>query len=30
LTNFGRNAVERFFTPQQIGDLLSLTQSLSA
>ena len=30
LTNFGRNAVERFFTPQQIGDLLQLTQSLVA
>jgi type I restriction enzyme R subunit len=30
LTNFGRNAVERFFTPQQIGDLLQLTQSLAA
>jgi type I restriction enzyme R subunit len=30
LTNFGRNAVERFFTPQQIGDLLHLTQSLAA
>jgi type I restriction enzyme R subunit len=30
LTNFGRNAVERFFTPQEIGDLLNLTQSLSA
>lgn len=30
LTNFGRNAVERFFTPQQIGDLLNLTQSLAA
>ena len=26
----GRNAVERFFTPQEIGDLLHLTQSLSA
>jgi type I restriction enzyme R subunit len=30
LTNFGRNAVERFFTPQQIGDLLQLTESLAA
>jgi type I restriction enzyme R subunit len=30
LTNFGRNAVERFFTPQEIGDLLYLTQSLAA
>jgi type I restriction enzyme R subunit len=30
LTNFGRNAVERYFTPQQIGDLLQLTQSLAA
>ena len=30
LTNFGRNAVERFFTPEEIGDLLHLTQSLAA
>lgn len=30
LTNFGRNAVERFFTPQEISDLLGLTQSLAA
>ena len=30
LTNFGRNAVERFFTPQEIGDLLQLTDSLAA
>jgi type I restriction enzyme R subunit len=30
LTNFGRNAVERFFTPQEIGDLLHLTESLAA
>jgi type I restriction enzyme R subunit len=30
LTNFGRNAVERFFTPQEIGDLLHLTDSLAA
>jgi type I restriction enzyme R subunit len=30
LTNFGRNAVERYFTPQQIGNLLQLTQSLAA
>jgi len=30
LTNFGRNAVERFFTPQEIGDILHLTQSLAA
>jgi type I restriction enzyme R subunit len=30
LTNFGRNAVERFFTPQEIRDLLHLTQSLAA
>ena len=30
LTNFGRNAVERFITPQEIGDLLQLTQSLAA
>jgi type I restriction enzyme R subunit len=30
LTNFGRNAVERFFTPLEIGDLLHLTESLAA
>lgn len=30
LTNFGRNAAERFFTPQEIHDLLNLTQSLAA
>jgi hypothetical protein len=30
LTSFGRNAVERFFTPLEIGDLLQLTQSLAA
>jgi len=30
LTNFGRNAVDRFFTPQEIGDLLQLTTSLAA
>ena len=30
LTNFGRNAVERFFTPREIGDLLHLTESLAA
>jgi hypothetical protein len=30
LTNFSRNAVERFFTPQEIGDLLQLAQSLAA
>jgi type I restriction enzyme, R subunit len=30
LTNFGRNAVERYFSPPQIGDLLQLTQSLAA
>jgi type I restriction enzyme, R subunit len=30
LTNFGRNAVERFFTPQQIVELLQLTESLAA
>jgi type I restriction enzyme R subunit len=30
LTNFGRNAVERFFTPQEIGELLHLTESLAA
>ena len=30
LTNFGRNAVERFFTPKEIGDLLQLAESLAA
>jgi type I restriction enzyme, R subunit len=30
LTNFGRNAVERFFTPPEIVDLLQLTESLAA
>lgn len=30
LTNFGRNAVERFFTPEEIGDLLQLAESLAA
>jgi type I restriction enzyme R subunit len=30
LTNFGRNAVERFFTPPQIEELLQLTESLAA
>ncbi len=30
LTSFGRNAVERFFTPQEIGDILNLTESLAA
>lgn len=30
LTNFGRNAVERFFTPQEIGAILHLTESLAA
>lgn len=30
LTNFGRNAVERFFTAQEISDLLQLTKRLSA
>jgi type I restriction enzyme R subunit len=30
LTNFGRNAVERFFTPQEIAALLELTSSLAA
>jgi hypothetical protein len=30
LTNFGRNAVERFFTPKDIGELLDLTKSLAA
>lgn len=30
LTSFGRNAVERFFTPKEIGDLLHLTESLAA
>jgi len=30
LTNFGRNAVDRYFTPQEIGDLLQLAESLAA
>jgi type I restriction enzyme, R subunit len=30
LTNFGRNAVDRFFTPQEIQDLLQLTETLAA
>ena len=30
LTVFGRNAVDRFFTPQEISDLLELTESLAA
>lgn len=30
LTNFGRNAVERYFTPQEIGDLLQLASTLAA
>lgn len=30
LTNFGRNAVERFFTSKEINDLLHLTDSLAA
>ena len=30
LTNFGRSAVERFFTPVEVGDLLQLTESLAA
>jgi type I restriction enzyme R subunit len=30
LTNFGRNAVERFFTPQEVGAILHLTESLAA
>lgn len=30
LTSFGRNAVERFFTPNQIHDLVQLTDRLTA
>jgi type I restriction enzyme R subunit len=30
LTSFGRNAVDRFFTPQQVQDILQLTQRLTA
>jgi len=30
LTNFGRNAVERFFTPTQIRDIVALTEHLAA
>ena len=30
LTSFGRNAAERFFNPQEIGDLLHLAESLAA
>lgn len=30
LTNFGRNAVERYFTPDQIRDLMQLTERLTA
>jgi type I restriction enzyme R subunit len=30
LTSFGRNAVERFFTPQQVQEILQLTQRLTA
>jgi type I restriction enzyme R subunit len=30
LTNFGRNAVERFFTPNQIKDIVALTDHLAA
>jgi len=30
LTNFGRNAVDRFFTPQEIRELLQLTETLAA
>lgn len=30
LTHFGRNAVDRFFTPEEISDLLHLTQTLAA
>jgi type I restriction enzyme R subunit len=30
LTSFGRNAVERFFTPKEIDELLDLTRSLAA
>ena len=30
LTNFGRNAVERFFTPDEIKDIVALTEQLAA
>jgi type I restriction enzyme R subunit len=30
LTNFGRNAVDRYFTPQQVKNLVSLTDGLAA
>jgi type I restriction enzyme R subunit len=30
LTNFGRNAVDRYFTPDQVKRLVSLTDGLSA
>jgi type I restriction enzyme, R subunit len=30
LTNFGRNAVDRYFTPDQVTNLVRLTDSLSA
>ena len=30
LTNFGRNAVDRFFTPSEIKDLVALTEQLAA
>ena len=30
LTNFGRNAVERFFTPEEIKDIVALTEYLAA
>ncbi len=30
LTNFGRNAVERFFTPEEIKDIVALTEQLAA
>jgi type I restriction enzyme R subunit len=30
LTNFGRNAVERFFTPAQIKEIVALTEHLAA
>ena len=29
LTNFGRNAVDRFFTPSEIKDLVALTEQLA-
>ncbi len=30
LTNFGRNAVERFFTPEEIKEIVALTENLAA